>query len=85
MVAVEIVQALEEADFFKGLDPHQIHRVAALCELRDCHAGEFVYQQGDSGGQLFIIVEGQVVLEGGGHRPEGPDRKRATGKRTARP
>jgi hypothetical protein len=24
MVAVEIVQTLEEADFFKGLDPHQI-------------------------------------------------------------
>jgi CRP-like cAMP-binding protein len=63
MVAVEIVQSLEEADFFKGLDPHQIQRVAAICELRDCYAGEFVYQQGDSSGLLFIIVEGQVVLE----------------------
>lgn len=63
MVAVEIVQALEEADFFKGLDSHQIRRIASICELRDCHAGEFVYQQGDSDGQLFIIAEGQVVLE----------------------
>ncbi len=58
-----ITLALESSEFFKGLDAEEIGRVAGLCEPVTYEAGEFVFQQGDFGEHLYVIVDGQVFLE----------------------
>jgi CRP-like cAMP-binding protein len=59
----EIRKILEACEFFKGLDAGQLARIIPIC--RACHfqAGETIYRQGGVGEELFIIAEGQVMLE----------------------
>jgi CRP/FNR family transcriptional regulator, cyclic AMP receptor protein len=59
----DIQRALEECGFFKGLRPAQVERIAAICRMQRADAGEALYRQGELGEDLFIVVEGQVVLE----------------------
>ncbi len=58
-----IMIALESSEFFKGLDTEEMGRVAGLCKPVAYEAGEFVFQQGDFGEHLYVVVEGQVFLE----------------------
>ena len=59
----DIQQALEACEFFKGLRPLQIDKVAAICRMQRSDAGAVLYRQGERGEDLFIVVEGQVILE----------------------
>jgi len=59
----EIGNAIEKCNFFIGLQPDDIRKVATLCEAQTYNVGEYVFRQGDLGESLFIIVEGQVYLE----------------------
>jgi CRP-like cAMP-binding protein len=59
----DIQRALEGCEFFKGLRASQVERIAAICRIQRADAGETLYRQGDLGDDLFILVEGQVVLE----------------------
>jgi CRP/FNR family cyclic AMP-dependent transcriptional regulator len=63
MNSSEIEQALENCEFFKGLSPEEIRQIAGICDVRTCQAGDFLFQQGDFGEHLYIIVEGHVTLE----------------------
>ncbi len=54
---------LAACEFFKGLDDADIQKVVALCWERNFRTGETLFQQGDYGEHLFVIAEGQVVLE----------------------
>ena len=55
--------ALAQCEFFQGLTPQDIERVVALCEVKRLEAGEFVFEQGDFGEDLFVIVDGQLFLD----------------------
>ena len=59
----DIESAIEACNFFKGLQPEDIQRVATLCTEKSYGVGDFVFRQGDLGESLFIIVDGQVYLE----------------------
>ncbi len=63
MESTDIRKALEGCEFFKGLEPSQISSVVPLCRLLPYQQGELVYRQGDSGEDLFVIADGQVILE----------------------
>ncbi|UCF94114.1 MAG: cyclic nucleotide-binding domain-containing protein [Desulfobacterales bacterium] len=63
MEPLEIEQALLNSEFFKGLEPSDIQNIARICHPRTYRAGEYVFQQGDFGEHLYIIIEGQVFLE----------------------
>lgn len=59
----EIRAVLEQSEFFNGLSPEVIARIAPLCRVCRHEAGETVYRQGGTGEELFVIAAGQIVLE----------------------
>ena len=63
MTPLEIKNALESSEFFKGIGFDDIRRISEICEFRECKAGDFIFRQGDFGEHLYIIVEGQISLE----------------------
>jgi CRP-like cAMP-binding protein len=54
---------LAASELFKGLDPNQIADIAPICRPCRFDAGDTIYRQGGVGEEIFIIAEGQVVLE----------------------
>lgn len=63
MDRTEIENALRGSEFFKVMPDEQITKVAELCRAESYESGEFVFQQGDYGENLYIIVQGQIYLE----------------------
>jgi hypothetical protein len=63
MEALEIREIMLASDFLNGLNPEQIDSILPVCRIMRYEAGEGVYAQGGSGDSLFIIADGQVVLE----------------------
>jgi CRP/FNR family transcriptional regulator, cyclic AMP receptor protein len=59
----DIRTVLETCEFFKGLDPAQLAGILSICRPCRFEAGETIYRQGGVGEDIFIIAEGQVVLE----------------------
>ncbi len=59
----EMEQALEFCEFFKLLDKSDIAKIASLCQVNTYESGECVFQQGDYGEHLYIIVQGYIHLE----------------------
>jgi len=59
----EIQRVLKECEFFKSLRPVQIEKLADICRMQRADVGEALYRQGEIGDHLYIVVEGQVVLE----------------------
>ena len=63
MDILDIPKALEACEFFKDFKPEQIATVAPICNIVRFDAGDVVYHQGGAGENLFIVAEGQVLLE----------------------
>lgn len=63
MDATEIKHALEKCKFFKGLNKKELDRLVPLCKGKKFKAGEPIFQQGDFGEHVYVVVEGQVILE----------------------
>lgn len=63
MEIADIRDALARSEFFTGLLPEVIARIASLCRVCRYETGEAVYRQGGIGAELFVIAAGQVVLE----------------------
>ena len=63
MDRLEIQTVLENCELFKGLEKSNIDKIADLCRLEAYEAGDYVFRQGDFGDCIYIISEGQVVLE----------------------
>jgi len=63
MKSVTIEQILGSCEIFRGLQPAEIKMIADICQVKSYDNGELVYQQGDFGDNLYIIADGQVVLE----------------------
>ena len=56
-------QALEHCEFFEGLAKSDIVEITGLCRTNAYEGGEYVFQQGDYGEHLYVIVEGLIHLE----------------------
>jgi CRP/FNR family transcriptional regulator, cyclic AMP receptor protein len=54
---------LGASEFFRGLNPDNIKEISSLCSVETYEPGQSVYRQGDFGERIYIIVDGQVVLE----------------------
>ena len=59
----QILNHLEGSEFFKGLEQGGVEKIARLCEERQYEAGEYIFQQGDLGEYIFVIIQGYVFLE----------------------
>lgn len=59
----QVESILANCEFFKGFGEGDIRNIAQICRIRTYKTGEYVFQQGDFGEQLYVICDGQVFLE----------------------
>ncbi len=62
----EAVERLGEVDLFEGLSTNALLRIAMLGREVGFAAGSTIVREGDSGGTLFVILEGEVAVTVGG-------------------
>ena len=62
MNPTEIKRALEHCEFFEGLEKNDISEIVGLCRVNTYKGGEYVFQQGDYGEYIYIVVQGRVHL-----------------------
>ncbi len=60
-----ISRFLQEVDIFRGLSEKHLDRIAAICEERSFHAGDFLSIQNESGSSLYVIRSGEITVTAG--------------------
>lgn len=59
----EMENTVKSCLLFKNLSHADIRDIIRLCEVRSYKAGDHIFQQGEMGEHLHIIVKGQATLE----------------------
>ncbi len=59
----EMKQVIASCELFDRLEKSDIDKIINLCREKTFNVGEYIFHQGDSGEHLYIIIEGQVMLE----------------------
>jgi CRP/FNR family transcriptional regulator len=54
---------LKEVPFFQSMTIDQLKVLAAVCEEKFYEKGKGIFQKGDTGGVLYIVVNGRVGIE----------------------
>lgn len=62
------VEALRQAPLFDGLSRKQLGELARLAEDVDVEAGTVLCQEGRTGQEFFVIMEGEAEVRKGGKR-----------------
>lgn len=57
------IETLQRCEFFKHMQPEDIEQISAICRKTDLNEGDYLFQQGDLGEHLYVIVDGQILLE----------------------
>ena len=56
------VKDLKESDLFKGLDTKKLQRFVKHFTEGNFQAGEMIFLQGKPARNLYILLEGEVIL-----------------------
>jgi CRP/FNR family cyclic AMP-dependent transcriptional regulator len=59
----EIINLLENCEFFKGLRKDNLEEMADLCTVETYAAGDHIFRQGEGGDRIYIVAQGNVFLE----------------------
>ena len=59
---VDRIIALQRVPMFSGLDPEDLRLVAISATEINYHSGETIYHVNDEGGEMMVIIEGDVVV-----------------------
>ena len=59
----EITGLLAESELFAGLPLPCLEQMASMCRIERRSPGEFIFRQGDEGEELYVILDGLVVLQ----------------------
>lgn len=75
LTTVEKVILLQRVDLFEEVPTRQLAYLAAVADEARLSSDEVVYREGDSSDGLYLVVEGEVVLEKDGRTitVAGPD------------
>lgn len=65
--AEETVTRLGSVDLFDGLPDNVLLRIALLGHVEEFREGDVLVAEGDVGGGLFLIFDGDAVVTVGGH------------------
>lgn len=63
MSAPDIPSVLQSSGFLEKISTSHLTTVLTCCSLDHYQTGAYIFQQGDIGEDLFIIVEGYIFLE----------------------
>ncbi len=61
-VLPRIAEAVRELSLFAGLEEEQINRLAGACSLKTFEAGDIVFRAGDQGGEMYLILRGEIGI-----------------------
>lgn len=56
------VNALATINLFEGIDPRGLREIAAIASEESHRLGEIIFKEGDTGGALYMILEGKVRI-----------------------
>ncbi len=56
------VEAIKDAYVFHGLSDAQINQLAAIITTIEFDAGDYIMREGDKGGDVYILLEGEVAI-----------------------
>jgi len=77
VVSSEIIEGLKTCELFALLNEEEIQMLttslATACEVKAYEAGDHIFEQGEHSAKLYVITDGQVLLQ----------RSRNIGERTA--
>ena len=59
---MSLANILKQVDIFFDLSHDQLELIAAECQERHCRAGEVIVEENTPGGELYIIVQGEVEI-----------------------
>jgi CRP-like cAMP-binding protein len=54
---------LKQSDIFYELTPTQLELIAALCQERQCKAGDLIFEENAASDELYIIAQGEVDIQ----------------------
>jgi len=54
---------LQKAEIFSDLNKEQIEAVIAISTVKDYVADDTVFEEGDEGKEIFVLIKGKVVIE----------------------
>jgi len=60
---MSLVTTLRQADIFYELTPTQLELVASICTEQTYNAGDIVFEEGTSGGEIYVIGNGEVEIQ----------------------
>lgn len=58
-----IAETLQGCDLFCQLSEEEIRSIAEFCRIETYDAGDTIFRQGEQGGKVYVVSEGQVFLE----------------------
>lgn len=64
LVQIERVIFLQSADLFTRCKAEEVLRIAAIAHERRFNAGDAIYKAGRPATALFLVVQGQIALDG---------------------
>ena len=62
------VEALQRAPLFEGLSRDELEELAKRTDDLDFAAGKVLCKEGESGGEFYVIMEGEVDVTRGGEK-----------------
>ncbi|MCB8942380.1 MAG: cyclic nucleotide-binding domain-containing protein [Ardenticatenaceae bacterium] len=65
---IEKIALLKNVPFFQGITVGQLQALARVCEAHFFTKDSTIYQQGDAGGELYVVISGRVGIEQEGER-----------------
>ncbi len=65
---IERIVFLKKVPFFQGMTIEQLDVLANVCEEILCEEDTRIFEQGDPGGALYVVVNGRIAIERAGRR-----------------
>ena len=60
---IEKIAFLKNVPFFQGITVSQLRALAGVCEAQFFVKDNSIYQQGEAGGELYVVISGRVGIE----------------------
>ncbi len=58
----DVVEALGRIHLFGGIAPEGLRQLAAIARLESYRVGDVIFEEGSTGGELYLILDGKVRI-----------------------
>jgi alkaline phosphatase/CRP-like cAMP-binding protein/HEAT repeat protein len=61
--SIERIIVLHEVRFFQGMSVDELKSLAAICDEQSFEPDQIIFNEGEPGGTLYVVVKGRVAIE----------------------